>query len=68
MKKLIQTGLVALGSALAAVPAMAAPVTVDTADITAQIGAGAAAITAVGVAVLGIYALAKSIQMIRKAF
>ncbi|WP_114155149.1 major capsid protein [Chromobacterium haemolyticum] len=57
--------LVAVG---AATPAFAAPVSIDTGDITSTISAGATAISAIGVAVLSIFALAKCYQLVKKAF
>lgn len=58
------------GAALASVAAFsqAAPVTIDTGDVTAQIAAGATAISAIGIAVLSIYALGKCYKMVKSAF
>ncbi|HJV07814.1 MAG TPA: major capsid protein [Chromobacteriaceae bacterium] len=48
--------------------AFAAPVTVDTTDIVAQIAAGATAIAAIGIAVLSLYALGRCFKLVKTAF
>lgn len=57
-----------LGLGLAGASAYAAPQTIDTADIVAQIGVGSAAVAAIGIAVLGVIAVAASFKIIRRAF
>lgn len=48
--------------------AMAAPVTITTTDVEAQITAGSTAIMAVGMAVLAICAIIFTVRIIRRAF
>lgn len=69
MIKNIQKALLSAG-ALVAVSgsAMADTVSIDTTSITSTISGGAAAISAIGVAVLSIFALAKCYQLVKKAF
>ena len=60
----VSTGLLVV----AAPSAFAAPVAIDAAPITDQIGAGATAIGLIGVAVLSVIALAVCYKLIKKAF
>ncbi|MDE1716313.1 major capsid protein [Chromobacterium amazonense] len=52
------------------VPAFAdaAPTSIDVTSVTTVIAQGAAAIAAIGIAILAIYALAKSFKLVQKAF
>lgn len=59
--------LVVTGAALPVV-ASAAPVTIETGDIVAQISAGATAISAIGIAVLSMYGLVKAFKLVKSAF
>lgn len=67
MTKNIQKGLLVVG-ALAAVSGPAMADGIDTTGIVTTISTGATAISAIGVAVLSIFALAKCYQLIKKAF
>lgn len=59
-----------LAVSVATLPAMsfAAPVTIETGDIVAQISAGATAISAIGIAVLSMYGLVKAFKLVKSAF
>lgn len=57
------------GAALTAMAAtsQAAAIAVDTSDIVSQISAGATAISAIGVAMLSVFALMKCYQLVKGA-
>lgn len=70
MNKILQAKNYLYGSFLlmAATAAHAVPVELDVTDVVAQIGKGITAVSAIAVAILSIYGVAKCYNLVKKAF